>query len=542
MNEDLKPAWYQSWRSKLLFMAGIIMLTNVLAVAVGSAMIAQHNGMMQLEMEESQRRQDAASEVRMALLQRERAEAFLLAARDANQRRQAAVAMIQNTSVLEELIQGLRDELPQEGKISELGELIERIKPAQLEIVRFGRSAQMDAAHAKMQEISELTERVTTLSAEILHQQQERIREAMDNNRRAGGETIQRMWLIVLLGIAAGGALSLIVSNRISRPIRTLHDAIARAAQGDLSVRTSSDKLDEIGLALAQMSRAALSMGEIIGAIQTKAVTLSGESQTLADTSEGLDACVRKLQERVKHIQRQSETALGSIEGVRQDLHAAADNSATASQHNDLVASKVDAIRSDFELFQGRITIVTESARGLSEYANMISSITATIREIAEQTNLLALNASIEAARAGDAGRGFAVVASEVGALAKRSRQATNEISNLAGDVIRQINQTVTSLDTCLPLVDKNMSELSDVVGISRDSTQNSREATRAVSQLLNGIQEYQSALETIAEHLNGVSGTYEKIDGFSYKLRAQSEGMKGEVHDMKSLSERFKV
>lgn len=518
------------------------MITNVLAVAVGSGMIAHHNGMMQLEMEASQGLRDSAAEVRMALLQRDRAEAQLLAATDASQRRQAAVAMIQNTSSLEELIQGLREQLPQERKLRELGDLIERMKPAQLEIVRYGRSGQLDAAIAKTQELSELTERITALSADVLQQQQERIREAMHNNRRAGTETIQRMWLIVLLGIAAGGALSIVVSSRISRPIRTLHDAISRAAEGDLSVRTSSDKLDEISLALAQMSRAASNMGDIIGAIQTKAATLSGESQTLATTSEGLDACVEELQERVKQIQRQSETALGSIEGVRQDLHTAADNSVTASQHNELVADKVGAIRSDFELFQGRILTVTESARGLSEYANLISSITNTIQEIAEQTNLLALNAAIEAARAGEAGRGFAVVAGEVGALAKRSRQATDEISKLAGDVNRQIKQTVASLDTCLPLVDKNMTELSDVVGISRDSTQNSREASRAVSQLLNGIHEYQCTLETIAEHLNGISGTYEKIDGFSDKLRAQSEGMKSEVQDMESLSQRFTV
>jgi methyl-accepting chemotaxis protein len=111
----------------------------------------------------------------------------------------------------------------------------------------------------------------------------------------------------------------------------------------------------------------------------------------------------------------------------------------TTSSEKDLDALSSN-LKKAFEGFDRN----TSKLKGLEEQSGNVVQIIDTIRKIATQTNLLALNASIEAVRAGEAGRGFSVVADEIRTLAKESNISASEIEKIIGNVLEDINDSMS--------------------------------------------------------------------------------------------------
>ncbi|MEM1136904.1 MAG: CHASE3 domain-containing protein [Bacteroidota bacterium] len=180
------------------------------------------------------------------------------------------------------------------------------------------------------------------------------------------------------------------------------------------------------------------------------------------------------------------------------------DASQTVSSATTQEAASVEEISSTIEQITASIQLNSEHALQTEKYSKTASesikqvnekSVKAVemnkkitekievINEIARQTNILALNAAVEAARAGEQGKGFAVVAAEVRKLATKSEVAASEIIDFAKQSLHATEETNSSLDKMLPIVEKT-TEL--VQEISAASTEQSTGANQVTHQFKN--------------------------------------------------------
>jgi methyl-accepting chemotaxis protein len=185
-----------------------------------------------------------------------------------------------------------------------------------------------------------------------------------------------------------------------------------------------------------------------------------------------------------------------------------------------------DAVR--FAVGEARST--NDGIKGLADAAQKIGDVVELIRTIAGQTNLLALNATIEAARAGEAGRGFAVVASEVKSLAVQTAKATEEISNQilgvqastgnAVDAIARITERMQEIERFTSAVAAAVEEQNAVTG----------EISHNVSSAANGTQEIVVVLDQVARAATGTRSTAETVLSACGQVEQAVANMRDEV------------
>jgi methyl-accepting chemotaxis protein len=134
------------------------------------------------------------------------------------------------------------------------------------------------------------------------------------------------------------------------------------------------------------------------------------------------------------------------------------------------------------------------------------------IEEIARQTNMLSLNATIEAAKAQEHGKGFAVVAAEVRGLAERSRQAAEEINELASSSVAVAERARDKLTVLVPNIQRTAELVQEISAASREQYSGVEQINRAIQQLDQIIQQNASNSEEIASTAEELAGQAQQL------------------------------
>ncbi|WP_203245889.1 methyl-accepting chemotaxis protein [Sporosarcina beigongshangi] len=369
---------------------------------------------------------------------------------------------------------------------------------------------------------------------------------------KAGYASQTLNYIITIIVILAGLAISYFMARSISRPIVTVSTRMERMAEGIFNDEPLETKRkDEVGQQIHSINK----MRESIQRILTDTLAISrqvnGRSTELTETSVVVSDSTNQIAATMEQLAAGSEAQANTASNMAEMVGTVFEDIQHANEAGTQIMSSSQAILertiSGNEMMDSSVqqmntiyTVVNDSVATIKQLDNQtkeISTLVTVISDIAEQTNLLALNAAIEAARAGEHGKGFAVVADEVKKLAEQVAESVSEITTIVNTVQEGSSSAVKALESGYTSVEDGKQKVLDTGVVFEEISElatTMNEQTNVMSQDLRHLEEIGGKLTegvtevaSIAEEsAAGVQQTTASAEHSSHQVEAMRAGV----------------
>jgi methyl-accepting chemotaxis protein len=346
-------------------------------------------------------------------------------------------------------------------------------------------------------------------------------------------------------GLAFGGILGLIITNRIVKPLNEMAGVSERMSEGDMNNDVSYSANDEIGqlaLSFRKMTAYVRSIATVLQELKNNNLSVNAKAQSERDElGKALQSLVADWNQTIREILLSVSENTNSAEQLNTSADALSQGATRQAASLEEISSSLTELRSQSDSSNSLATDVVhwsknarenaqsgtekiqstvKAIRDIESSSRQIQNIIKVIDDIAFQTNLLALNAAVEAARAGKAGKGFAVVADEVRNLSQRSSKAAREISEIielsATKVTHGLKVTAASEEAF-----KIIQEAVDNTGERAENmAQMSQRQANGIAQVAIALQQIDQVTQQNAAGAEQTSATAREMSDQSQKLK----------------------
>ena len=333
----------------------------------------------------------------------------------------------------------------------------------------------------------------------------------------------------------------IILSRKVSGPIRSTADTLETIAKGDFTGTNDSDS------PITETKSLILSSRGLQKNISSMLVNISDDAKTLAEkveevnqlaeqsnsSSEQISSAIGELADgatsmaqNVQSINEQVMEMGNLINEVVEDVDKLGASANAMQQANNEAYGYIGSLEKSSTTTMDAVAGIKSQVVNTNEAITRITSAVGMITDIASQTNLLALNASIEAARAGEMGKGFAVVAESIGNLANQSAESTAEIRAIIDELTKQSEQSVLASES----VEQAINEEQVILDETKKRFDVLNEEITSSVEGINGISAQTENLEsikaTIIENVSDLSAISQENAASTEEVSASMESI----------------
>ncbi len=326
------------------------------------------------------------------------------------------------------------------------------------------------------------------------------------------------------VAIAAAYLLSRSLNDRIGK-VMGVADNISR---GDFSDGLLADPIeqDEIGQLMLSFQKMTQTLNGLLSQVQHASLQVSTSCLQISRSGGQLDSTITEQLTSTSHV----TSAAQEIAATSEQLVRTMEGVSVLSQ---TTATTATSNQTDLIQMEGTMRRLADSTQSIStklgtisEKANNINAIVATITKVADQTNLLSLNAAIEAEKAGEYGLGFSVVAKEIRRLADQTAIATIDIEQMVKEMQSAVSMGVMEMD-------KFSQEVSQGVGSVGTIITQLGTVIEQVQDLTPRFDAVNQGMELQSEAAKQISGSMVQLSQTSRQTADSLESIKGAIADL---------